>query len=69
MNSHLIVAALYSAGLLLLMGIARGMTYSLWPRITLLSWVIWLVFILLELGWEAQIVDWSLLQIWRKWRI
>lgn len=99
MSSHLIVAALCSAGLLLSMGIAGGLTYGfvtsdlsngfwniflmnvskippvwillgltallygLWPRTTSLSWVVWLAFILLELGWEAQIVDWSLLQI------
>lgn len=97
--SHLIVATLCSAGLLLAMGIAGGLTYGfvtgdlsngfwniflmnvskippvwtllsltallygLWPRITSLSWVAWLAFILLELGWEARIVDWSLLQI------
>ncbi len=99
MCSHLIVTALCSAGLLLAMGIAGGLTYGLvssdlsngfwniflmnvskippvwillgvtallyglWPRVTSLSWVAWLAFILLELGWEAQIVDWSLLQI------
>ncbi|MGI6467884.1 MAG: hypothetical protein ACOX0Q_02515 [Syntrophomonadaceae bacterium] len=99
MSSHLAVAALCSAGLLLATGIAGGLTYGfvtsdlsngfwsiflmnvskippvwvllgltallygLWPRITSLSWVAWLAFILLELGWEAQVVDWSLLQI------
>src|SRR5690554_3257871 len=40
-----------------------ALLYGLWPGITSLSWFVWLVFILLELGWEAQIVDWSLLQI------
>ncbi|MGI6649627.1 MAG: ABC transporter permease [Bacillota bacterium] len=37
--------------------------YGLWPRITSLCWVVWLAFVLLELGWEAQLVDWSLMQI------
>lgn len=99
MSSHLIVAALCSAGLLLAMGVAGGfayglvsgdlrngfwnifimtvskippvwillgltaLLYGLWPRITSLSWFVWLAFILLELGWEAQVVEWSLLQI------
>lgn len=99
MSSHMIVAALCSAALLLAMGIAGGLTYgfvagdlgkgfwnifimnaskipSVWvllsltallygfrPRITSLSWVAWLAFILLELGWEARIVDWALMQI------
>ena len=99
MSSHLIVAALYSAALLLAMGMAGGLAYGLmtgdlskgfwdilgmniakippvwillgftallygfWPRITSLAWVLWLAFILLELGWEAQLVEWSLLQI------
>lgn len=99
MSSHLTVAALCSAGLMLFMGIAGGMTYGFvtgdlsngfwniflmsiskippvwillgltallygsWPRITSLCWFVWLAFILLELGWEAQIVDWSLLHI------
>ena len=40
-----------------------ALLYGFWPRITSLSWVLWLAFILLELGWEAQLVDWSLLQI------
>ena len=99
MSSHIIVAALNSAALLLAMGIAGGLTYGfvagdvgkgfrnifymnvskipsvwvllsltallygLWPRITSLSWVVWLAFIMLELGWEAQVVDWALMQI------
>jgi ABC-2 type transport system permease protein len=99
MSSHLIVAALCSAALLVAMGIAGGLTYGfvtgdlsngfwniftmnvskippvwillsftaliygLWPRITSLSWIVWLGFILLELGWEAQIVDWTWLGI------
>ncbi len=98
-SSHIIVAAICSAALLLAMGIAGGLAYGfvtgdlsnsfwnifsmnvskippvwillgltallygLWPRITSLSWVVWLAFILLELGWEAQILDWSLMQI------
>jgi ABC-2 type transport system permease protein len=99
MSSHLVVAALCSAALLLAMGIAGGLVYGfmsgdlengfwniffmnvskippvlillglsallygLWPRITSLCWVVWLAFILLELGWEAQIVDWSMMGI------
>ncbi|HHU83307.1 MAG TPA: hypothetical protein GXZ26_09915 [Firmicutes bacterium] len=99
MSSHLFVAALCSAALLLAMGMAGGLVYGLmtgdlkdgfwsilrmnmakippvwillgftallygfWPRITFLSWMLWLAFILLELGWEAQLVDWRLLQI------
>lgn len=99
MNSHLIVASLGSAALLLAMGIAGGLVYGLaagdlsnnfwpifvmsitkippvwilfgvtallyglWPRITALGWVLWLSFTLLEVTWEAQIIDWSLMRI------
>ena len=47
------------------MGTTGFNRFTIWlrPRITSLSWVAWLAFILLELGWEAQVVDWSLLQI------
>ena len=37
--------------------------YGLWPSLTSVGWVPLLSFILLELGWEAQIVDWSLMRI------
>jgi ABC-2 type transport system permease protein len=40
-----------------------ALQYGFWPRITSLSWVLWLAFILLELGWEAQLVNWTLLHI------
>lgn len=99
MSSHLIVAALGSAALLLVMGIAGGLVYGLaagdlskefwhifvmsvsktppvwtllgltallyglWPRITALGWVVWLSFTLLEVAWEMQIIDWSLMRI------
>lgn len=99
MGSHLIVAALGSAALLLAMGIAGGLVYGLaagdltdqfglifvmstskippvyvllgatallyglWPRITALVWLLWLSFTLLEVAWEVQIIDWSLMGI------
>ena len=99
MSSHLIVAALCSAALLLATGIAGGLAYGLaaddlsngfwrifcmnvskippvwillgitallyglWPQITALSWVVWVSFSMLELVWEAQIIDWSLMWI------
>jgi ABC-2 type transport system permease protein len=98
MNSHLIVAALGSAFLLLAMGIIGGLVYgfvagdlvhefwsicimsvskipAVWtllgltallygvfPRITSLVWPVWLAFILLELAWETQIVNWSIMR-------
>jgi len=98
MGSHLIVAALGSAALLLAMGIAGGLAYGLaagdlgsgfwpifgmcaskippvwfllgvtaclyglWPQITVLSWVLWLSFTLLEVVWEAQLIDWAMLR-------
>jgi len=40
-----------------------ALLYGLWPSITSLGWVALLSFILLELSWEAQIVDWSLMRI------
>lgn len=99
MGSHLIVASLGSAALLLSIGIAGGLVYGLaagdlqntfghifvmsvskippvwillgvtallyglWSRITALAWVLWLSFTLLEVTWEAQIIDWSLMRI------
>ncbi len=94
MSSHLMIAFLGSAALLLAMGIAGGLVYGLtagdlfnefwpifnmsiskippvwillgvtaflyglWPRLTSLGWVLWLSFTLLEVVWEAQIIDW-----------
>lgn len=99
MSSHLIVAALCSAALLLAMGIAGGLVYGLaagdlsnefwrifamsvsklpsvwlllgvtallyglWSKITSLVWVLWLSFTLLEVAWEAKLIDWSLMRI------
>lgn len=99
MNSHLILAFLCSAGLMLSVGIVGGLVYvitsgdlnskfwyifmmsiskipavwillavtallyGLWPKITALSWVIWLSFSILELAWEEKIIDWSLMRI------
>lgn len=99
MSSHLIVASLCSAALLLAIGIAGGLVYGLaagdlskelwhifamsvskippvwvlsgvtallyglWPRIAALGWVVWLSFSMLELAWEAQVIDWSLMSI------
>lgn len=37
--------------------------YGLWPRTTALGWVLWLTFTLLEVAWEARIIDWSLMRI------
>lgn len=98
MNSHLIVAALGSASLLLAMGIVGGLIYGLvagdlvhefrpifimsvskipavwtllgltallygvFPRITSLVWPAWLTFTLLEVAWETQVVDWSIMR-------
>ncbi|WP_313164691.1 hypothetical protein [Sedimentibacter sp.] len=99
MSSHLIMAALCSAALLLVMGIVGGLfygiaagdvssgfwsvltmsvsklppvliflgitalLYGLCPKIMVLGWVIWLSSVMLELAWEGQIIDWSLMQI------
>lgn len=99
MGSHLIVAYLGSAGLLLAAGIVGGLIYGLavgdlsnefrhiivmgvskippvwilsgvtallyglFPRLTALGWVLWLSFTFLEVTWEAQIIDWSLMRI------
>ncbi len=99
MSSHLIMAALCSAALLLVMGIVGGLfygiaagdvssgfwsvlamsvsklppvliflgitalLYGLCSKIMVLGWVIWLSSVMLELAWEGQIIDWSLMQI------
>jgi len=99
MSSHLIIAALCSAALLMATGIAGGLSYGLaagdlcngfwrsfamnvtkippvWillgitallyglcPRIAALSWVVWASFCMLELVWEAQLIDWPLMRI------
>ncbi|MED3793112.1 hypothetical protein P4571_11805 [Niallia alba] len=99
MRSHLIVAYLFSATLLLVMGIAGGLAYGiasgdlggnfgvifsmsvskippvwifvglsallygLFPRISEFSWVIWISCSILELTWEAKLIDWSLMSI------
>ncbi|HBC91601.1 MAG TPA: hypothetical protein DCZ10_01495 [Pelotomaculum sp.] len=99
MSSHLTVASLCSAALLVALGIAGGLVYGLatgdlshefwhifgmsvakippvwillgvtallyglWPRITALGWVVWFSFSILELAWEAQLIDWSLMRI------
>ena len=47
---------------LILLGVT-ALLYGLWPRITALAWAVWLSFSILELGWEAQIIDWSLMRI------
>jgi len=38
-----------------------ALLYGLWPRIAALGWLVWLSFSILELAWEAQIIDWSLM--------
>jgi len=40
-----------------------ALLYGLWPGITALGWAVWLSFGMLELAWEAQLVDWSLMNI------
>jgi len=45
-----------------LIGVA-DLLYGLWPRITALGWVVWLSFSILELAWEAQIIDWPVMRI------
>lgn len=45
-----------------LLGIA-ALLYGLWPRVTALGWVVWLSFTLLEVAWEAQIIDWSTMRV------
>ncbi|MEL7567744.1 MAG: hypothetical protein AAGU27_23100 [Dehalobacterium sp.] len=42
---------------------STALLYGLWPRITALGWVLWLSFTLLEVAWETQIIDWSLMRI------
>lgn len=37
--------------------------YGLVPKLTALSWVVWMSFGLLELAWEGQLIDWSVLRI------
>ncbi len=99
MSSHVIVALLCSAALLLAMGIAGGLVYGLasgdinsgcwrilvmcaskipavwilsgitallyglWPRLTALGWVVWIVVTFVEFAWEGQFIDWSLMHI------
>ena len=99
MSSHLIIASLGSAALLVVIGIVGGLVYGgaagnlsnefwyifvmsvskippvwlllaitallygLCPRITALGWGIWLSFSMLELAWEARIIDWSMMRI------
>jgi ABC-2 type transport system permease protein len=46
----------------ILLGVT-ALLYGLWPRITALGWVLWLSFTLLEVTWETQIIDWSLMRI------
>lgn len=36
--------------------------YGVWPRATSLGWVFWLSFSVLELAWEAGVIDWSLMR-------
>lgn len=40
-----------------------ALLYGLWPRLTAIGWAIWLSFTLLEVTWEAQLIDWSLMRI------
>lgn len=40
-----------------------ALLYGLWPRMTALGWVVWGSFSMLEVAWEGQIVDWSLMHI------
>lgn len=99
MCSHIIVAALCSAALLLVMGIVGGLfygiaagdvssgfwpiltmsasklppvliflgltalLYGLCPKIMVLGWGFWLSSVMLELAWEGQIIDWTLMKI------
>ena len=99
MSSHLIIASLCSAVLLLVMGIVGGLfygiaagdvsggfwpvlimsvskippvliflgitalLYGLYPKIMVLGWGIWLSSVMLELAWEGQIIDWTIMQI------
>ncbi len=39
-----------------------ALLYGVVPRITSLVWPLWLAFTLLEVAWEAQIVDWSVMR-------
>ncbi|MCX9077370.1 MAG: hypothetical protein OIN84_05265, partial [Candidatus Methanoperedens sp.] len=40
-----------------------ALLYGVWPRLTALGWAIWVSFSLLEVAWEGQIIDWSLMGI------
>ena len=40
-----------------------ALLYGLWPRITALGWIVWLAAVFLELAWEGQLIDWSIMQL------
>ena len=39
-----------------------ALLYGVLPRITSLVWPVWLAFTLLEVAWETQMVDWSVMR-------
>lgn len=47
---------------LILLGVT-ALLYGLRPRMTIVGWIVWLGTVMLELAWEGQIIDWSLMQI------
>lgn len=47
---------------LIFLGIS-AILYGLCPKIMVLGWGFWLSSVMLELAWEGQIIDWSIMQI------
>ncbi|MCR1897504.1 hypothetical protein NSA47_00675 [Irregularibacter muris] len=40
-----------------------ALLYGLCPKMTGVGWIVWIGSVMLELAWEGQIIDWSLMQI------
>jgi ABC-2 type transport system permease protein len=44
-----------------LLGIT-ALLYGLLPRLTALGWLVWMAVVFLEVAWEGQLIDWSIMQ-------
>lgn len=44
-----------------LLGIT-ALLYGLLPRLTFLGWIVWMAVVFLEVAWEGQLIDWSIMQ-------
>ena len=44
-----------------LLGIS-ALLYGLLPRLTALGWIVWMAVVFLEVAWEGQIIDWTIMQ-------